>query len=55
MNEDFSEIIAAVKKFAVDNLSLSTLSDEELEEGINDALDDLIDAKNKLKEKGSPP
>ena len=31
------------------------ISDEELEEGINDALDDLIDAKNKLKEKGSPP
>lgn len=31
------------------------ISDEELEEGINDALDDLIDAKSKLKEKGSPP
>ena len=31
------------------------ISEEELEEGINDALDDLIDAKNKLKEKGSPP
>lgn len=31
------------------------ISDEELEDGINDALDDLIDAKNKLNEKSSPP
>ena len=30
------------------------ISEEELEEGINDALDDLIDAKNKLKEKVVP-
>lgn len=31
------------------------ISEEELEDGINDALDDLIDAKNKLNEKSSPP
>lgn len=31
------------------------ISDEELEGSVNDALDDLIDAKNKLKESGSPP
>lgn len=31
------------------------ISDEELEAGVNDALDDLIDAKNKLNEKSSPP
>lgn len=31
------------------------ISDEELEDSINDCLDDLIDAENKLKEKGSPP
>ena len=31
------------------------ISDEELEESVNDALDDLIDAKRKLKESGSPP
>lgn len=42
MNEDFSEIIAAVKKFAVDNLSLSTLSDEELEEQIKTITDNMI-------------
>ena len=31
------------------------ISDEELEGSVNDALDDLIDAKNKLKESGSSP
>ena len=31
------------------------ISDEELEGSVNDALDDLIDAKNKLKENGSSP
>ena len=31
------------------------ISDEELEDGVNDALDDLIDAKKKLKESGSSP
>lgn len=43
MNEDFSEIIAAVKKFAVDNLSLSTLSDEELEEQIKTITKSFVD------------
>jgi hypothetical protein len=36
-------------------LETEWLSDEELEESVNDALDDLIDAQSKLKEKGSPP
>lgn len=31
------------------------ISDEELEEGINDCLDDLNDAQDKLNENGSPP
>ena len=30
-------------------------TDEELEEGINDCLDDLNDAQDKLNENGSPP
>lgn len=31
------------------------ISDEELENGINDCLDDLNDAQDKLNENGSPP
>ncbi|WP_286978437.1 hypothetical protein [Lactococcus sp. UBA7065] len=31
------------------------ISNEELEEGINDCLDDLNDAQDKLNENGSPP
>ena len=31
------------------------ISDKELEEGINDCLDDLNDAQDKLNENGSPP
>ena len=31
------------------------LSEEELEESINETLDDLIEAKNKLKERGGSP
>ena len=55
--EELKARIEAAKKdlYWDDIQNTDWISDEELEEGINDCLDDLNDAQDKLNENGSPP